>query len=402
MYRLLSCRSLVLCSAALLTPVPALANGFANEDVSVVATGQANAGITAGTDVGASARNPAVVAKAEGVELAVGGFYRTSGREGTASVGGATADVEGDFLVGSGALAYRFNDTFSAGVAVYQPLRLKTEYPATFPSAGDIIYDHLTAVTIQPNVAVSLGNLHLGGGFGFTSLDASLAQATLTGPGTLDGDDWAHHWSVGLLYEIGNGGSIGLSYRSETDFNFDAAFSNPFTVPTPGGPLNIGGPAQVSGDFPASASAGFIVPLGERAKFSGEIMWTDWSDFQTVSIATAPGPVIPLDNTTKDTWYFAAGLEYTLPGGAAIRGGVAYDESSIRTPPGNVRFPYDDAIKLALGGSLPLGDRAWIDAALSHAFMGDSQGLVVNGAPGSSVSFNGGHTTFALGVRFGI
>lgn len=393
--------TLSLAAAIAIQPAPVFANNFENRDVSIVAKGQAGAGLTAGTDITASSRNPAIVGTAESVESAIAGFYRFSDRKGTSSLGGPATDVEDGFFIGSGAIAAPISGSFGLGLAVYQPLRLRTDYPVTFPSAGDIIYDHLNSVTIQPNVAASLSdNLHVGLGVGFTRLKASLGQATLTGPGTITGTDWAFNWTVGAIYQFGDGGSIGASYRSKTDFDFDSTLSPGFTVPTPGGPVNIGGSASVSGDFPASFSVGAIIPAGSNLKLSVEVQWTDWSNFNIVTIRTAAGPVIPLVNTTKDSWMFSAGAEYSFENGAAIRAGVGYDKSPIRVPPGNVRFPYDDIFTLSIGGSLPLGDKVIFDAAFSHEFMGNETAQVVNGAPGSSVSFEGDRNIVSIGMRF--
>jgi long-subunit fatty acid transport protein len=160
-------------------------------------------------------------------------------------------------------------------------------------------------------------------------------------------------WSIGLQYQLSDQTTIGLAYQDETRFRLDGSLdADVFGL----------GPGAVSSDFdadvdlvwPRSLGLGVAHWLGERHRFSTDVLWFDWSHaFNHVDLKLTDssnplfpallGPEIrdrfPLD--WRDSVSVRIGYEFFLTPCDILRAGYAYNSPTI---PESTLTPFIPAI----------------------------------------------------------
>ena len=185
----------------------------------------------------------------------------------------------------------------------------------------------------------------------------------------ITGDDYAWGWNVGLMYSfngdanLDNGaGRIGLAYRSKMKYDVvgSVAFTNP-AVPTltgslaPFNPVVAGvsntinqtrlysGGVKLDVTMPDTASLSYYQKLNDKWDILGDITWTGWSSIQELRILRSDGSLLTvLPENFKDTWRFAAGVNYQYSDKVVLRAGVAYDQSPVNDTDRSARLPDND------------------------------------------------------------
>jgi long-chain fatty acid transport protein len=150
----------------------------------------------------------------------------------------------------------------------------------------------------------------------------------------VDNSGWG--WNAGLLWKPVPLLSLGASYRSsiEVDYDGEGKFTqrltgNPaFDAAVAAGLPQGAQPVAVTIEFPASANLGLAVNLPADFRVSLDADWTEWSSFDQLFI-DFDNPLIPdLDRATRweDSWAYRAGIEKKF-GSLAVRAGYYFDES---------------------------------------------------------------------------
>jgi long-chain fatty acid transport protein len=150
----------------------------------------------------------------------------------------------------------------------------------------------------------------------------------------VDNSGWG--WNAGLLWKPVPLLSLGASYRSsiEVDYDGEGKFTqrltgNPaFDAAVAAGLPQGAQPVAVTIEFPASANLGLAVNLPADFRVSLDADWTEWSSFDQLLI-DFDNPLIPdLDRATRweDSWAYRAGIEKKF-GSLAVRAGYYFDES---------------------------------------------------------------------------
>jgi long-chain fatty acid transport protein len=192
---------------------------------------------------------------------------------------------------------------------------------------------------------------------------------------SVTGDDHAWGWNVGLSSfngdaNLDNGaGRIGLAYRSKMKYDVvgSVAFTNP-AVPTLTGslaalnPIVAGisntinqtrlysGGVKLDVTMPDTASLSYYQKLNDKWDILGDITWTGWSSIQELRILRTDGSLLSvLPENFKDTWRYAAGVNYQYSDKVVLRAGVAYDQSPVNDTDRSVRLPDSDRTWLSVG-----------------------------------------------------
>jgi len=150
----------------------------------------------------------------------------------------------------------------------------------------------------------------------------------------LDNSGWG--WNAGLLWKPVPLLSLGASYRSSIEVDYDgegkftqrltgnAAFDAAVAAGLPQGAQKV----AVTLEFPASANLGLAVNLPADFRVSLDADWTEWSSFDQLLIDFENAAIPDLDRLTvwEDSWAYRAGLEKKF-GSFAVRAGYYFDES---------------------------------------------------------------------------
>jgi long-chain fatty acid transport protein len=288
----------------------------------------------------------------------------------------------------------RITDRFSAGIGIFSPFGLSTDYDPSWVGRYHAVESVLKTLNINPAAALRLTNrLSFGAGVNIQYAKAKLSNAidfgtifgTLGMPGmapqdndgfvTFKGDGWSWGYNLGFLYEINDRTRTGIAYRSRIrqTLEGDADFSR---VPSPnptGRFLDTGIRSSVT--FPDSLSLNIWHNFSKEFAIMADLTWTNWSTFKEIRIKF-DNPVESDAVTTmewKDRYRFSVGAVY-MPGDWTFRTGVAFDPTPIpdaahRTP----RIPDSHRTWIALGLGRNLGDRLSFDLGYAHLFANDPE-----------------------------
>ncbi|NNC89213.1 MAG: long-chain fatty acid transporter [Akkermansiaceae bacterium] len=374
-------------AAALLLTSPLLpGGGFQIGERSAAGLGRAFSGEAAiGDDATIIGSNPAgMILLQDDYEFSVGASAilpdgDVSGRSflpGTlpAGIPASDTDIAPDVAVPYLYGAHRLTDNFSVGLGVLGRYGLKTDYSDAFANAAITDSSELITLTINPSVALRVNEkLTLGAG-----LDATYADATLTGtfegflgPGAvlrLEGDGWGFGFNLGVLYELSPATRFGLHYRSEVDIELEGSGVNPTELIV----MTTAASADVT--LPDSIEFSAYHELNSRWAVHGDVLWTDWSDFQELRATTSGGDLLLFNREEwKDAFRLAAGVTYKHNDKWTFRAGAAFDESPV--PDGDrrtLRIPDGDRYWLSAGLTCRLNACYTVDVGYAHLFQDDA------------------------------
>lgn len=401
--------ALALGIAATLGVAPAAqAAGFQLKENSVRSMGSAFAGTAAKAgDASVVVNNPALMTQFEDstFQIDVTAIDLSYEFEGSATdafgrpMGGGNGGNAGG-LTPVPAMSYvrRFDSGFALGAMVSAPFGLATEYDdgwvgRYFAHTSDVRVVDLTlsgAFDVSENFSLGLGVI-------LSRADVTLSRAIDFGtllysnPATrplpfaqpqaadgfveISGDDSGIGWLVGLHFRPSDEVAIGLSYRSEIEYELSGEAD--WTVP--------GNVAAVLGASPttsvlfrdgpglADLTTPSILSLGASWQVSDQLTllatWsrTGWNSLEEVRIRFEnPDPDAVEPFGWKNTTFASIGAEYRLNRSWTLRGGIAHDETptslEFRTP----RLPDDDRRWFSLGATWRASDAVEVSFGFTH------------------------------------
>jgi long-chain fatty acid transport protein len=235
---------------ALALATDARASGFGLNEHGAKAMGMAGAYTAVASTPEATYFNPAGLATLSGIQLEVGGTLITPGMSYTGQVPGTNQEATVDakrlfFFIPNVHTAFRLHDRIAAGLSVYVPYGLTTEWPKTVTINGEErgwwargISEKISLETFYLNPAVAL-KLHprifLGAGLTIAKAAVTLNRGVTLSANpaedidvNLSGDDWGFGGTAGILIKVlPEMLNAGFTFRSGVGFGFEgsAAFT---------------------------------------------------------------------------------------------------------------------------------------------------------------------------------
>lgn len=401
--------------SAVLTVFSGLAHssGFAIAEQSVSGLGNAFAGGAAlAEDASTVFFNPAGMTRLKGQHFTFGGTvivpsatFKNKGSRtvlGQVMTGGNGGDAGEVGVVPNFYFTQQINDEFTFGIGFNAPFGLVTDYDNGWVGRYHALRSEVKTVNINPSLAYKVNDkLSVGGGINiqyfyaqltnaidFGTIDAlpaiaggfggifGLTPQASDGKVKVSGDDWGIGFNLGALLNATDHTRIGLTYRSQIEFNLKGKAV--FNVPTPAIPAATGqfvnGTVGSSITVPDSISASVHHQINSQWAVMADYTWTNWSKLEEIRFTFA-NPLQPDGVTTtawRDTNRVAVGASFTPNSMWTFRTGLAFDESPIknaaaRTP----RVPGEDRTWITLGTSYKHGKNMSIDLSYAHLFITD-------------------------------
>jgi len=380
--------------AGALTVGQAQASGFQLKENSVKSMGAAFAGAGVNeTDSSVVANNPATMARFSGTTLQVdvtaidlsyefnGTGTDPTGRPLTGGNGGDAGDIA---AVPAMSVIHKLDNGLAFGAMVSAPFGLKTEYDdgwqgRYFAHTSDVKIIDLTlaaALDIVPD------RFSVGAGLIFSRADVTLSKSVDFGsllfgnPATrplpfarpqaadgfaeIQGDDNGFGWTVGANFKPVDQLAIGVSYRSEIDYELEgtADWTVPgnvaavFAASPTTRPLFQDGAALAKLTTPSVLNVDLRYDFNDSFSMMASYAETGWSSLREVRIEFAnpdPDSVEPFN--WKDTTFASLGAEYKLNESWTLRGGVAYDETPTHIETRTPRLPDANRMWYSIGAS---------------------------------------------------
>lgn len=338
---------------------------------------------------------------------------------GTSYSGGNGGDAGSGKLVPNLYYAAKLNDDLAIGLGISVPFGLTTEYDKTWVGRYHAVKSDVMTININPSVAYKINkNLSVGAGFNAQYMEAELsnmvdfglaaysqlaaagqiaqanalaAAGAISNPradiyGDLKAHSWAYGYNLGALFTPSESTRFGVSYRSKMKHSLkgDATFTQ--QDPAYLTALGLSGSASttfanqgIKGNItlPASASVSAYHRFNPSWAVTGDISWTQWSNFDKLVInfdgTLAARPSVTTENW-RDTWRYSLGATYNPSEPLVLRIGFAYDTNPVpdkehRTP----RIPDNDRIWAAIGAGYKFSDLVSIDLGYAHLFVANSK-----------------------------
>jgi long-chain fatty acid transport protein len=413
---------------ALLTPLIAIGSGEAGKahaagyavfTQGASALGQGNA-VTAHADSpNAIFYNPALINKLEGTQLQVGTTAIFSSREFTSSVTGDNTSSDTTFFPSTFYVTHKFNDTVSAGLGVFNPFGLGTEWDDDWEGRYIATDSELTTFNINPVISYQiLPSLSIAAGLDIILLDATLERkvpvAALPAPlqpafGAADlgskfkGDGEGIGWNLALAYDITKDLTFGASYRSEVhvDVSGDATFSHDTG---PASLLNASGDTDLT--LPRQVTAGLAYKGIDNLTLEAGVRWEGWSDFEKLTITLDNGQVIETPRNWRNTWGLNVGGKYQVTDSVALLAGYVWGEAAAPDSTFDPSIPDSDTHVFCLGTDIKSGP---LNVALSYAYQlyeDRTKDNAIGASPLPTTAANGEYENYAhlvalsLGYQF--
>ncbi|EGB14134.1 membrane protein involved in aromatic hydrocarbon degradation [Pseudodesulfovibrio mercurii] len=379
------------------------AGGFALYEWGNRALGMGTANYATGNDASVIAYNPAEMSKLEGTNV-YGGVTAVSPSS-DVYVDGVESHTQNQvFGVPHGYATHQVNDDWTLGVGVYTRFGLGTDYASNWPGQTLIQDALLETFSLNPVVSYKVNDsLSVGGGLEIIKgYFTTHQEMTTPGGGILmtDVDGVSFAFNLGLLYDINDMFSVGLTYRSSMHFEGEG------TVSVTGSPipvLNSSGDATMIADFPASYTVGLGFTPTDKLTFEFDIVYTQWEQFDRIEycFTNSPLPNKMVDFNYKSTWRFQLGTEYRFTDAFAMRAGYVYDQTPIRGDYASPMLPANDRQMFTLGAGYKWSD--WtLDVAGMYIITKERKGMSMTDSGGTTykVDFKNG-STWGLGSSIG-
>lgn len=420
-------------------PLQARAQGFGLNDIGSCTVGRAYA------TTGAPCRDASTIVWNPGVAATLPGFSVYAGGAAIKVSGGFTADTTLTrtpsnapwavpphvFLNYGGKLGQR---SVAAGIGVYVPYGLTSQWPQNFPGRFEASKAHIATVYIQPNFAIEVVPhiLTIGGGPviahssielrqsldlstanaapGVTLGELGFAQGTEFGRSKLTASATAYGFTIGGQLRPTSDWQIGARFLSPLTFAYDngtvtftqvptgliLAGGNPLGLPA-GTPLDSvlapqfrASPLVTQGvktriTHPLQAEAGIGYTGIRQTTLDVDYEYVGWQAFKTLPITfTGPAAAVGLNRVLfqdfRASWSVRGSAEHVFGDSArGITGRVGY--GYVHTPAPDVTvtplLPDMDRYNGGLGVGIPVSNAVGIDVGYLHVFTRGRRGRIV-------------------------
>jgi len=365
----------------------AMAAGFALNEQSISGMGTSFAGRSSSADDATTLfGNPAGMSrlKREEVSFGMAAIHAKTDIKDTSSAPVPTGSNDGDMVpftaVPMGYYVKPIDDKWAAGVGVYVPFGMITDYESGFQGRFFGDYSEVRVITVQPTVSYRFNDkLSIGFGPTFNRIDGELQSATLNGGRVkVKGDDTAMGFNAGVLYEFSPQTRMGVTYHSKVEFELEGdtqlsgAGFGPFV-----------GKYDASLDLttPESGDVSLTHELNDDWTLYAGAMWTRWSRFEAIVIENeGMSPMLPSSVQTiveeqdwHDTWSYAIGAAYKLNRTWTLRSGLAFDQSPTNNVHRSPRIPTGDRTAVSFGLAWNPTDDVTVDLAYSYLWEEDTK-----------------------------
>jgi len=367
--------------------IGATANGLTVNEQSASSAGTAYAGRSSSAlDASTIYGNPAGLTKLKHREVSGGVAVFDVNIDINDAKSGASGTNKGNSVpvspVPFGYIFSPVDENFSIGVGLYAPFGVANDTEKTFQGRYHGSYSKTQVITLQPTIAYRINDrVSIGGGPTLNRFDADLQNYLATGALNFStdtqiavkGDDTALGYNVGLLVDLGEATSWGITYHSKVDYHLKGHTK----VSGSPGSLGLNGKygAKLDVTTPESVDTSLTHHFNDRWTGYVSTTWTRWSRIKTVDVqnsdVSASGKSAGLDNLSEpfnwqDTWSTAIGASYLLTPQLILRAGYAYDPSPVHNTDRGVRIPIANRKSVTFGAGYSPSRNLTIDVAYAY------------------------------------
>ncbi|GAB4297147.1 MAG: outer membrane protein transport protein [Ignavibacteriaceae bacterium] len=302
-------------------------------------------------------------------------------------------------------------DNLSVGLGFSTPFGLGTKWDEDWIGKYLAVETELRTFTLTPVVAFSiLDNLSISGGFIYSFADVTItrknSQAPFEGDAfvNLEGDEKsAFGYTAGLMYQPFDFLSIGASFHSEVDYEFEG------TATTTGAQQLIDAGLLPNGDVtaelttPMNIAVGIALFITDEFTLTADYQYVGWSSYDTLKVNFVDPNFTDLASPREydDSFIARLGAGYKISDELELLGGIYYDKNPVDPDKLNPSLPDSDRLGFSLGVEGRITENFTVSA--SYLFIRSEEVTVTNSqeiyTAGDS-RFNGTYNSFANLLSF--
>jgi len=306
--------------------------------------------------------------------------------------------------------SHQINEQLSVGFGFTTPFGLGTEWDEDWVGKYLAVETELRTFTASPIITYSpVESFSVSVGFVYSFADVLITRKSPITFGTglpgfasdafahLEGDDmFAWGFNAGLMLKPFKGLTIGASYHSEVEYEFE-------------GTANTTGPDQVAsglpnGDItaglttPQNIAVGIAVDITERFKISADYQFVGWSSYETLDVNFANEAYTDISSPRmyEDSYIIRFGTRFVMNDQVDLMAGVYFDNNPVSSEYLNPSLPEADRIGLSAGIHAQIFEKLAFEG--SYLFIRGKQLTITDSkevyTPGGA-TFNGTYNTYA-------
>lgn len=286
-------------------------------------------------------------------------------------------DGGGTSLLPHGYWVWGISQQLSVGLGIGPTFGNKTEYDFDFVGRNAGYFAEIAQININPSLSWKINDqLSIGGGINFAHNETQFKQGVPASTGLgfpannfldVKGDDWAFGYNLGAMFQVTKSTRIGLTYRSELEFDLEG--KQKFKTQVPGVLVNQDIDAKLK--TPASASLAVSHMVNDRLELLADYTWTDWSVVDTIQLKSKQtgANLSALSYNFKDSWRVGVGANYQYNNDLKLRFGIAHDKAPVKSAADRtMTLPDTDRTWLSFGVKYKLSPKASVDVGYTHIF----------------------------------
>ena len=397
------CVFILLCSFRGTDAFAQIASGLHNPVFSALALAQGNAIVARADDASAITFNPAGLTQLERPQVSLGASLVLPSIEYHGNGISEDMDTGINTIPNLYFASPIIGNKLAAGLGVTVPYGLQGKWDEDGFSRFIITDFDLSIININPTLTFRpLSFLSIGAGLDYYYADSNqesrippLVSGTPEGFRDLEMHGDAFGYNAGILCNITPHHSIGISFRSKADIDFDGKLKLSGLTTAVTGFDHFESDTNTTATIPEMISFGYAYRHGNLWSIEADVQWTNWSRFDVLEIGLEPpNPLLGAEVEDVRKWHntlgFALGGEYKLYEAVKLRGGYAFHESPVPSETFEPSVPQSSRHGLftGLGYSWGKNLNKWVDLAYGVVFyenrkinntVGDAVGTPIDG-----------------------
>jgi len=285
-------------------------------------------------------------------------------------------------------ITQKLNDKFAVGLGFNSPFGLGTKWDDSWPGKYLAIETSVKTFAFNPTVAYKvMDELSVSASFVYSFARVNItkkmpqynSQAPLAGDAFVDlsgTDDAAFGFHLGILAKPVKNLSIGLSYHSQTKYNFSGtAKIDASHQLVDMGAIPANSPIKADLKTPANIAIGVAYDLFPQLKLSAEYQYVGWSSYDVLKVEFTDPKYESLTTSSKrdyeNAYIIRFGADYKLNDNLSLLGGIYYDKDPVKAEMLNPSLVDADRIGLSIGAHYKINEK--LGASLSYLFVRGEQ-----------------------------
>jgi long-chain fatty acid transport protein len=312
-------------------------------------------------------------------------------------------------------ITHSINNSFSVGIGITTPFGLGTEWSSGWVGRYLAVKTKLTTFWVPISAAYKIAdNFSIGASFVYSFADVTIGRNSYQAPfegdayAELEGNDYtAFGYTVGIMYKPLDVLSIGASFRSEVNYDFEG------TATTTGASQlqEIG--ALPNGDItaelttPMNIVGGIAVQVIPQLRLSADFQWIGWSSYDSLNVNFVDPEAEDLASPRlyKDTYIIRFGAQYNISDEFALLGGIYYDQMPVEPEYVNPSLPDTDRLGFSIGAEAKFDKNFGISGSYlfirgSQLTVTDSQEIYTTGNSPFNGTYNSSANVLSISLNY--